>query len=162
MRVKPAGGVLWAGALARSNSGHRNFSSQNANFGSDFYYYLSAEAKEVSLEIQDIKGNLVRQLGADQKVGLHRTMWDLRRSLPRRQPANSAAQAFGQLDTNSDGKLTKEDAAEGERGQTVLRLIERLDTNKDGQVTPAELQAGRRHDALGRPDGGRRSRRALI
>ena len=138
---KPADGVLWAGALSSANSGHRNFSSQNANFGSAFYYYLSAEAKEVSLEIRDIKGDLIRQLGADKKVGLHRTMWDLRRSLPRRQPTNSAAQAFRQLDTNSDGKLTKEDAAKGQRGQTVLQLIERLDANKDGQLTQEELKA---------------------
>jgi hypothetical protein len=51
----PRQGVLWGGALAANNSGHRTFTGSNSDFGSPFYYLLEKEAKEVSLEVLDIR-----------------------------------------------------------------------------------------------------------
>ncbi len=140
-------GVLWAGALGLSRRGHRNFSGQNPSFGSSIHYYLAEDAADMSLEIMDIKGNLVRAFRIEKdrkKRGLHRLQWDLRgvaqRSSSQPPALANREQAFKQLDTNKDGKLTKEDIQEGPRAQFLRTILQRADKNKDGKVTPQEFK----------------------
>ncbi|MCH8044772.1 MAG: PDZ domain-containing protein [Planctomycetes bacterium] len=77
---RPPGGVLWGGALSASRSGDRNFAGQNPSFGTSLHYYLSAKAKNVALEIVNVKGEVIRKLKVEKKPGLHRASWDLRRA----------------------------------------------------------------------------------
>ncbi len=79
---EPHNGVLWAGTLLSWRFGHQNFVGKNAEFGSRLHYFLTEDVKRAGIEIRDIRGNLVRQLKADKKAGLHSTRWDLRQALP--------------------------------------------------------------------------------
>ena len=83
---KPPAGVLWAGTLTSSHSGNRHFLGQNPSFGAGISYYLGADAKDVAIEIRDIRGEVIRNLPAEGKRGLHQVVWDLRRgpSAPQR------------------------------------------------------------------------------
>lgn len=83
---KPPAGVLWAGTLASSHSGNRHFLGQNPSFGAGISYCLGADAKDVAIEIRDIRGEVIRNLPAESKKGLHQVVWDLRRgpSAPQR------------------------------------------------------------------------------
>jgi photosystem II stability/assembly factor-like uncharacterized protein len=144
---QPAAGTLWAGALTPSQSGHRHFIGQNPSFGSSLYYFLGQDAKKVSLEIHDIKGNVVRQLRPNTKAGLHRVQWDLRSAArpasPAASPQATAAereQTFKRLDTNNDGVLNAEDAPEGQAGNAVRAILDRADADKDGDVTLDEYK----------------------
>lgn len=74
----PESVVLWAGALSRSNWGNRFFAGQNPAFGAAFHYRLSAEAKSVSLEIRNARGETLKQFTPQKKSGLHSVQWDLR------------------------------------------------------------------------------------
>ena len=60
--------------------GARNFAGQNPSFGTSLHYYLSAKAKNVALEIVNVKGEVIRKLKVEKKPGLHRASWDLRRA----------------------------------------------------------------------------------
>jgi hypothetical protein len=91
---KPAHGVLWAGKLRPSFSGHRHFVGRNPSFGSPIYYLLSEDVEKVELTILDIQGKQVRGLKTETKAGLHRLAWDLRRDPPPRQ-AGRPAQRYG-------------------------------------------------------------------
>ena len=73
---KPPTGILWAGALSHSRSGHQLFAGQNPAFGSAVYYYLAENAKEATLEIRNARGDTIRRLRADKKAGLHATRYD--------------------------------------------------------------------------------------
>lgn len=58
-------------------------------------YYLGDKAKEVKLEIVDIKGRRVRALKTDSKPGLHRVQWNLRADPPKRSPGSSSRSRTG-------------------------------------------------------------------
>jgi hypothetical protein len=75
---QPREGVLWAGALGFSRSGHRNFAGTNPAFGSRIFYYLGADAMNVLLEIRDVRGRAIRRLPVKKSKGLHAARWDLR------------------------------------------------------------------------------------
>jgi Ca2+-binding EF-hand superfamily protein len=86
--------------------------------------------------------------------------------------AENRAQAFAQMDANSDGSVSAEEfAAAGDRfaradtdgnglltaeelaaagqdraAQRIARMIERLDTNKDGALSKEEIEARRERD----------------
>ncbi len=132
-------GVLWAGALSGSFSGHKQFAGRNPEFGSAIHYYLSTETKQISLEIRDIKGEVVRRLNANGKPGLHRVQWDLRGEIRRSAPTAAEREAnFRRLDMDNDGALTDKDAPEGPRGESFRRFIERADKDEDGEVSLEE------------------------
>ena len=92
---KPPSGVLWAGALTSTRGGHRYFSGANGEFGAPLRYYLGDAAKEVKLEIVDIKGRRVRGLKTDVKPGLHRVQWNLRADPPKRSSGSSSRARTG-------------------------------------------------------------------
>jgi len=87
---QPDTGVLWAGALASNRSGHRHFVGTNPSFGSPLYYYLGQEANQVSLEVVDVQGQVVRSFRSETSPGLHRAHWDLRRGPTRRSGSRQA------------------------------------------------------------------------
>ena len=56
-------------------------------------------------------------------------------------PAQPSAQAgnYSKLDTNGDGKISKEEAA---KDPTLASNFSKMDTDKDGSLSSAELSAG--------------------
>jgi len=62
-----------------------NFTTPNPPFGAMLHYYLSEEltqneSDKIVLAITDAKGEPVRQITGPSTAGLHRVVWDLRRS----------------------------------------------------------------------------------
>ena len=82
--------------------------------------------------------NLLR---TDKKAGLHATRWDLRGSVQRPPNENTIISLFKRFDADKDGKLTKMEAPEGQRGQFLRQLISRADKNEDGAVSLSEFKA---------------------
>ena len=74
-----------------------------------------------------------------------------RRSFPRTRSAQpviaAAATEFKAMDTNGDGKVSREEHAAGAR-----RMFEKMDANRDGKVTAAEMDAA--HRAIAGGDAG--------
>lgn len=62
-------------------------------------------------------------------------------------PKADPAKILERLDTNRDGVLTPDDIVDDQRGDRLLRRLERLDSDADGQVTLAELELARQHSA---------------
>ncbi len=89
----PAKGTLWAGALGHNRSGHKNFAGKNPEFGSRIFYHLGADAKKVTLEIRNARGQAIRRLPTKRTQGLHNTRWDLRAAA--RRPAPRPGNAGG-------------------------------------------------------------------
>jgi Ca2+-binding EF-hand superfamily protein len=52
--------------------------------------------------------------------------------------ARHVERAFARLDTNHDGKISRE---EGSRGRRIARHFDAIDADHDGFITPAELKA---------------------
>jgi hypothetical protein len=154
---QPHEGVLWAGALSRSHSGHRIFTGKNPAFGSTLHYFLGEDAKAITLEIRDARGRPLRRLKASGKAGMHSVRWDLReaqrRAGPRPPQAKSPAadvieKMFKQLDTDKNGELTDKDLKDaGPRAGVLKRILEQADKDKDGVVTMAEFKTRRGQNA---------------
>ena len=141
---QPHEGVLWAGSLSLSRSGHRIFTGKNPAFGSQIFYYLGGNAKEVVLEIRNARGQAIRRLPVKKREGLHVARWDLREAARRsgpRPPATNRETLFQRFDADKDGKLTEKEAPEGQRGQFLRQLISRADSNEDGAVSLSEFKA---------------------
>jgi len=70
------GGGLW--------SGDRHRMGENAPYGATISYHLRSEAPEgqITLQIEDVAGKVVRHLDAPRKAGLHRVIWDFRGDPP--------------------------------------------------------------------------------
>ncbi len=64
-------------------------------------------------------------------------------------PEEMASRIMQQMDTNRDGKLSRDEMSDGPFGE----LFERADSNKDGFVSPAELQTAAQQGAFGRGRG---------
>ena len=54
------------------------FASENPAMGSRIRYWLTSEMDDVSLQILDPRGNLVREVEASGEAGLNEVIWDLR------------------------------------------------------------------------------------
>jgi photosystem II stability/assembly factor-like uncharacterized protein len=77
---QPGPAIRWTGALREAWNGHRSFEGENRQRGARFYYFLSQEAKQVTLRIADLKGQPIRELKAEKTPGLHIATWDFRRA----------------------------------------------------------------------------------
>ena len=64
-------------------------------------------------------------------------------------PEEMASRIMQQMDTNRDGKLSRDEMSDGPFGE----LFERADANKDGFVSPAELQTAAQQGGFGRGRG---------
>ncbi len=80
---KPNTAYAWRSEPSRGVSGARNFVGQNPPAAAQLYYSLGSTATDVSLKIQTLDGQQVRDLRVtDKGAGLHRVSWDLRRDPP--------------------------------------------------------------------------------
>lgn len=79
---KPNNRIYWRPEPSRGDSGARRFVGENPNDQAEIFYLLREPAQRVSLEIQDLSGELIRTLEPKREAGLHRVTWDLRRTPP--------------------------------------------------------------------------------
>ena len=65
-------------------SGDRSFTAPNPSSGATITYYLKDDVDEddISIQVRNAAGEVIRELDADHTAGIHRVNWDLR---PRRQ-----------------------------------------------------------------------------
>lgn len=68
-----------------------------------------------------------------------------------------AKERFKKIDTNQDGTLSRDEAAQG--APKLAEHFDKLDANGDGQVAPAEIRAARRHRAERAPGQGKQGPR---
>ena len=71
--------VRWQRKPSRGLSGTRRFVGTNPETGTVVAYSLGKNARQVELEIQDLKGETVKVFEAPGTKGLHMLPWDLRR-----------------------------------------------------------------------------------
>jgi hypothetical protein len=69
----------------RDFEGDRRFFGENAESGAVLTYRLGSDAKEVAIEVRDLRGSLVREMRGDEMKdknasGMHQVAWDLRRA----------------------------------------------------------------------------------
>ncbi len=77
--LEPNHVVVWRRQPEQGSSGTRRFVGDNPDQNAKIYYHLKDRAQNVSLNIYDARGNLVRTLDAESGSGLHLVDWDLRR-----------------------------------------------------------------------------------
>ncbi|MBX3418094.1 MAG: PDZ domain-containing protein [Pirellulaceae bacterium] len=71
--------VRWTSTPERGDNGPRAFSGQNPSRNAHLYYSLAANATQVTLEIVDIEGKVVRSFsGTPTNAGMHHVEWDMR------------------------------------------------------------------------------------
>lgn len=87
---RPQAAVKWRSKPSRGSSGTRRFVGQNAPGGATLYYSLGRDAGSVELKITDIEGRELAEIAGENRAGLHRVVWDLRRTVP---PPSGSAQA---------------------------------------------------------------------
>ena len=66
--------------VGRNISGHKRYTGENPPDGTAIHYVLAETAKEISLKVLDADGKTMRDLPVKKDAGLHRVVWDLRRS----------------------------------------------------------------------------------
>ncbi|MGI9498137.1 MAG: VPS10 domain-containing protein [Mariniblastus sp.] len=71
--------VVWQREPSRGLSGTRRFVGTNPEQGTVVAYSLGKTARQVELEIHDLKGETVKTFEAPKTKGLHMLQWDLRR-----------------------------------------------------------------------------------
>jgi Ca2+-binding EF-hand superfamily protein len=90
------------------------------------------------------------------------TVGAIRADDPQQKPGRDPGKLFKKLDTNNDGKLSKEEflklgeRAQGRRQQALEKIFNRLDANHDGSLTPEEFKKFtemRRHPGNGKAGG---------
>lgn len=58
-------------------SGHREYYGENPQPGAHVYYALTAKAKSVELQVQDVTGKTLAKLQVRNEPGLHRATWNM-------------------------------------------------------------------------------------
>ena len=80
----PNGVTRWRSEPSAGSAGTRAFVGENPPSGAAIYYSLDKRERNISLNVLDLEGNVVREF---QEVsgdkGLHRVVWDLRRAATR-------------------------------------------------------------------------------
>jgi len=82
---RPQAVYQWRSEPSRGQTGLQEFSASNPPSGAQIYYTLKDAAENVKLYVQDIRGEVVRELDAPGAAGLHHVTWDLRRASPQQQ-----------------------------------------------------------------------------
>ena len=77
--MEPNSVVRWRRGAERGASGTRRFVAENPDGNAEIFYYIGERIQNATLNIYDLKGDLVRTLEADSEEGLHKVEWDLRR-----------------------------------------------------------------------------------
>ncbi|MEM0983330.1 MAG: PDZ domain-containing protein [Planctomycetota bacterium] len=69
-------------------SGTRYFAGDNPDGNAEIFYNLGSSQQDISIEIHDINGKLVKALDAEGSAGLHKVEWNLRKDPPAGQNDN--------------------------------------------------------------------------
>ncbi len=83
---EPNVAVRWRREPGRASiygNGHRRYIGDNPPTGAQICYSLCVKAKESTLRVYDVEGQLVRDLTANTEPGLHVATWDLSRGANR-------------------------------------------------------------------------------
>jgi hypothetical protein len=89
--------VQWARSYEWTWVADKRFKRPNPPTGSAIYYYLKSGISEpVKITIQDISGEVIRDLEGPNDAGLHKLFWDFRKNPPQQtaQSGRSAQQRF--------------------------------------------------------------------
>lgn len=73
--------IRWRNGQSRGESGTRRFVGENGPRGTSIVYSLGQNARSISLEISDVRGNVIHTFdSAPATQGVHALEWNLRRS----------------------------------------------------------------------------------
>src|SRR6185295_14683900 len=75
----PRNAVYWR-PDPRRGGGNRRFIGDNGDSGAAIVYALGKRARSVKLEVTDPAGEVIRELEPQTEPGLHRIVWDLRKT----------------------------------------------------------------------------------
>ena len=119
--------VRWRREPSRGET-TRRFVGANPPAGTRIYYSLDRKAKDVSLEVHDAAGEVLRELEATGEKGLHAVDWDLRR---------------GREDTDREGRSRfRRGRSVGEGTYTVV-----LKVGEETYTTPVRVMGDPSHPA---------------
>jgi len=73
---KPTTAIRWRREATRGTT-NRRYVGENPPAGASLFYSLPKKAEQVSIKIQDVNGNTLREIRGNVDAGLHRAGWDL-------------------------------------------------------------------------------------
>ena len=79
---KPSTATVWRSLPRRAESGTRRFVGENPAEGASFYYSLEKRGRDLTLRVESMDGQVIRELEGSGERGLHRVTWDLRGNPP--------------------------------------------------------------------------------
>jgi hypothetical protein len=97
-------------------NGNRRYTAANPAFGASVCYFLKSASAEVTLEIVDVLGNVVRTINGSGEVGMNTVAWDLRSQGGQQAPGRSDGD--GSLDAGELGDTQGGGGGQG-RGPVV-------------------------------------------
>lgn len=109
--------VRWHREPARGRT-NRRFVGQNPPAGAQIYYALPKKAEKATLQIMDIRGEVVRELNVSGDPGLHRVTWDLTQTARKASPT-APARPGGAV---AEGAYRLVLAADGQTFTQVIRI----------------------------------------
>ncbi len=108
---KPA--MKWRSEPSRGSSGTRRFVGKNPPSGTRVAYSLGKNARNVSLQILDFRGEIVKTFEASNRAGLHVFDWNLQADTPNRERFRRTVPA---------GNYVVALKVDGERKEVVLEI----------------------------------------
>jgi S1-C subfamily serine protease/photosystem II stability/assembly factor-like uncharacterized protein len=73
---KPTTAIRWRREATRGTT-NRRYIGENPPAGASLFYSIPKKAEQVSIKIQDVNGNILREIRGNLDAGLHRAGWDL-------------------------------------------------------------------------------------
>ncbi|MEW6747327.1 MAG: PDZ domain-containing protein [Planctomycetota bacterium] len=126
---KPANAVLWGYRPRRGGwGGGTEFRGATPPDGAEIYYLLKEKPREVTLEVKDLEGKVLRKLEPSLEAGLQRVTWDLREERRAAPPGGRGRgefrRGFGGRPRISAGKYVIELTVEGKSFKQYLIIEE--------------------------------------
>lgn len=152
---KPTDVIRWQSEPNRGRT-NRRFAGTNPPSGAQFWYALPAKAQRVSLRIENIEGQVVRELRGATDTGLHRVAWDLVQTPPQQASAGGRRGGAGASGQRGGGQRGRGASTEGGAPPVATATPPREGQAAAAATASAPAPAGEQQEEGERPATGQR------